>query len=116
MTEDDVGSSDAFFVGVDKENPTSAATADMNADSQVKSSAFLTVQSFTNFAAVTGAISTAWLALKALDSDHFDSTLWPFLLSIAWLATCLVTSYQAGAAGNNKASFGITIDGRSRHR
>jgi hypothetical protein len=99
-----MGSSDAFFVGVDKNNPTSGATADMNADGQVKSSAFLTVQSFTNFAAATGAISAAWQALKALNSS-FDSAIAPFLLSVAWLATCLITSYQAGAAGDKKASF-----------
>src|SRR5690349_5452293 len=96
--ETSMGSSDVFFVGVDRSNPTNAATTDLRAEDQNKNSAFLTVQSFANFTAAAGAISTAWLALRALDAEQYQSKYWPLLLCFAWLIVSLVTSYQAGAA------------------
>lgn len=103
-----MGTSDAFFVGVAKDNPTSAATADRSANDQTKSSAFLTVQSFTNFSAATGAITTAWLALQSLDAATFDTKWCPFLLAIGWLLVSLVTSAQAGAPDVKKTSFWVS--------
>jgi hypothetical protein len=55
-----------------------------------------------------GAITTAWLALQALDRDTFDTRLCPFLLSIAWLLVSLITSAQAGAAGTRRAAFWVS--------
>jgi hypothetical protein len=102
-----VATADAFFVGVDKENLTSAATSEMGAAEQTKSSAFITVQSFTNFAAAAGAITTAWQALEALSPD-FDTRLTPFVLAVAWLAMSLVTSAQSIGADAKKLPFWVS--------
>ena len=101
-----MAASDAFFVGVAKANPTSAATDELAADDQAKSSAFLTVQSFTNFAAATGAITTAWLALKVANKDMFEGAWVPLTLSVLWLVVSLVASAQA--AEEKKVSFWVS--------
>ena len=98
-----MGTSDAFFVGVSKDNPTSAATADKSSGDQTKNSAFLTVQSFTNFSAATGAITTAWLALQALDADRFGTKSTPFVLALAWLLMSLVTGAKASTEAKTAA-------------
>lgn len=102
------GVSDAFFVGVPKTSPSSAATEEVSAADQTKNSAFLTVQSFTNFAAATGAITGAWLALQALNEQHFSGRWVPFVLSCLWLVVSLITSAQAGAASEKKTSFWVS--------
>lgn len=104
---DRMGTSDAFFVGVSKDNPTSAATADKGPGDQTKNSAFLTVQSFTNFSAATGAITTAWLALQALDADRFDTRVTAFALALGWLLMSLITGAKASTEART-ASFWVS--------
>ena len=54
---------------------------------------FLTLQSFTNFAAMAGAISAAWHALRQLDPAL--AALWvPYGLSIAWGVISFVMSWD----------------------
>jgi len=52
---------------------------------------FLTVQSFTNFAAMTGAITAAWHALQKLVPQA--SSLWvPYALAFAWAVISVLIS------------------------
>jgi hypothetical protein len=54
---------------------------------------FLTVQSFTNFAAMTGAISAAWSGLQKLISEA--STLWvPYGFAFIWALISFVISKE----------------------
>ena len=54
---------------------------------------FLTLQSFTNFAAMAGAISAAWHALRQLDPAM--ATLWvPYGFAFAWGAISFVMSWE----------------------
>jgi hypothetical protein len=48
----------------------------------VSVSNFLTIQSFTNLAAMTGAITAAWHALVRLDSDLFSGLWVPYLFAM----------------------------------
>ncbi len=66
---------------------TTAAESPLDASQGTKEksgvSDFLTVQSFTNFAAMTGAITAAWQALQRLIPGA--STLWvPYLCALVW--------------------------------
>ena len=55
---------------------------------------FLTLQSFTNFAAMAGAISAAWHALRQLDPAL--ATLWvPYGFAFAWGVISFVMSWNA---------------------
>jgi hypothetical protein len=55
---------------------------------------FLTIQSLTNFAAMTGAITAAWHALQRLDGQMF-STLWvPYGLALFFGIISIVTSLE----------------------
>ena len=94
-------------VGVEKKTPSSASTADKSADEQTENSAFLTIESFTNFTAATGAITTAWLALQALD-DQFIDRVWPFWLSVAWLIFSLIIGARSGAASEEMIKFWVS--------
>ena len=54
---------------------------------------FLTLQSFTNFAAMTGAISAAWHALQRLDPAA--GSLWvPYAMAGAWGVISFVISWE----------------------
>jgi len=54
---------------------------------------FLTLQSFTNFAAMAGAISAAWHALRQLEPAL--ATLWvPYGFAFAWGAISFVMSWN----------------------
>jgi len=56
---------------------------------------FLTVQSFTNFAAMSGAITAAWLALQQLPLTFLASNWVPFGFAFAWA----FVSYQISKPG-----------------
>ena len=59
---------------------------------------FLTIQSFTNFAAVSGAITAAWHAVQSLNSTAFG--LWfPYACAFLWATV----SYQISKEGLSKA-------------
>jgi hypothetical protein len=52
---------------------------------------FLTVQSFTNFAAMTGAITAAWHALQRLTPEA--GAIWvPYLFALAWAIVSFLVS------------------------
>jgi hypothetical protein len=52
---------------------------------------FITVQSFTNFAAMTGAITAAWHALQRLTPEA--AAIWvPYLFALAWGVVSLLIS------------------------
>ena len=52
---------------------------------------FVTVQSFTNFAAMTGAITAAWHALQRLSPDA--AAIWvPYLLALVWAVVSVLIS------------------------
>lgn len=94
---------DPFFTVVPR-GTVNAATQPANDEARV--SDFLTIQSLTNFAAITAAISVAWKALEVLQS-HWFTPLWtPFALSEAWLAVSLIMSAsQQDAATLKKAGY-----------
>jgi hypothetical protein len=77
------------------DNPTNSNTVRVPDSRQTEISSFLTIQSLTNFASVTGAITIAWKALQALDESTFTSQWTPFLLSVAWLLASLALSANA---------------------
>ena len=54
---------------------------------------FLTLQSFTNFAAMAGAISAAWHALRQLDAG-LGATWVPYALAVLWGAISFVMSWE----------------------
>ena len=54
---------------------------------------FITLQSFTNFAAMTGAISAAWHALQRLDPAL--AAVWvPYAMAALWAVISLAMSWQ----------------------
>jgi hypothetical protein len=85
---------DALLTSVSKANRSNANPAEAAAD-QTKNSDFLTVQSFTNFAAVTGAVTTAWKALESLNSSLFGPNYTPFCLALLWLVVSVSLAVQA---------------------
>jgi hypothetical protein len=54
---------------------------------------FLTVQSFANFAAMTGAITAAWEALQRL-TPHAAALWVPYAFAFAWAAISLLGSLE----------------------
>jgi hypothetical protein len=79
-----------FTVATRSESPLDAS---LQGPSQRSVSNFLTVQSFTNFAAMAGAISAAWHALRQLDPAL--ATPWvPYGMAIAWGVISLVMSWE----------------------
>jgi hypothetical protein len=91
-----------FSVTTHAHTPLDASAAAGTAPATVSN--FLTLQSFANFAAMTGAISAAWHALRQLDTAL--GSLWvPYALAAAWGVISFVMSWeglrkgrQAGAA------------------
>jgi len=70
---------------------------------------FLTVQTFTNFAAMTGAITAAWHGLQRL-TPH-ASTFWvPYGCAFAWAIISVLISLEGlRKAGSNKAEAGTVL-------
>jgi hypothetical protein len=61
---------------------------------------FITVQSLTNFAAMTGAISAAWNALERL-SSFFSTVATPYAFAAAFVLVSLGISTDGMKTGNN---------------
>ena len=79
-----------FTVGTRGDSPLDASPA---APGRGSISNFLTLQSFTNFAAMAGAISAAWHALRQLDAAL--GTLWvPYGMALLWGVISLVMSWE----------------------
>lgn len=101
--------SDPLFTSVQVSSPNNSQTIGVNADDQAKVSEFLTVQSLTNFAAMTGAITVAWKALKAVSASTFTTQWTPFAMALAWLAVSLISS--AAQEPKVRASLGFWVTG-----
>jgi hypothetical protein len=95
--------SDALFTSVSKANPSNSQTKSVEPADQTTASEFLTVQSLTNFAAMTGALTVAWKALIALSSTSFSTQWTPFFMALAWFVVSLVTTVaQQDSAADRK--------------
>lgn len=73
--------------------PDSPLDASGGTQGKAQVSDFLTVQSFANFAAMTGAITAAWDGLQRL--TPYASTLWvPYGFAFAWAVISVVISFN----------------------
>lgn len=82
----------AFHVAVGAAEPQALPAAAGGAPA-ASISAFLTTQSFTNFAAMTGAILAAWHVLQLL-SPVCASHWVPFIFAMVWAAVSVGTSWK----------------------
>lgn len=72
--------SSVLMTTTSKDSVTDGSTGD---NTKAGVSDFLTVQSFTNFAAVSGAITAAWQAVQTLNQGFFG--LWfPYACAFVW--------------------------------
>jgi hypothetical protein len=81
------------LMNVFKTTTTEASPLDASTGTDVKPavSDFITVQSFTNFAAMTGAITAAWHALQRL--SPVAAAIWvPYLFAFAWAIISILIS------------------------
>ncbi len=84
-----------------------SATAPDGSGESVSVSAFLTVQSLTNFAAMTGAIAAAWFALRRI--DPFFSALWiPYAFALLFGVVSIAISWD-GLSTKGKPSAAAVI-------
>lgn len=67
-------------------------------------SGFLTIQSFTNFSAMTGGIIAAWSALKLIDKNIFSSLIVPFVFAFLFGIISIVISID-GLKKEGKPDF-----------
>ncbi|MGN6473233.1 MAG: hypothetical protein ACTHK4_06245 [Mycobacteriales bacterium] len=81
----------AFATTASDEQPTNGNTTGQGDTGGKQVSDFITVQSLTNFAAMTGAITTAWGGLQQA-SSVFDSRWLPFSLCMAFGLVSLLAS------------------------
>jgi hypothetical protein len=102
--------SDPLFTSVAKDNPSNSQTKDLNPGQQTKVSEFLTVQSLTNFAAMTGAITVGWKALKAVSPSSFSTHWTPFVMALIWLAVSVAATATQQEA-DVKKDFGFWATG-----
>ena|SRR5690348_3734856 len=76
---------------------TTAAESPLDASSgtseTAKVSDFLTVQTFTNFAAMTGAITAAWNGLQRL-TPHASTPWVPYVCAFVWAAISVMISLE----------------------
>jgi len=82
----------AFSVPADPSRPLDAGANTQGSDKSVSN--FLTVQSLTNFAAMTGAISAAWHGLVGID-EFWKSNLIPYGLAVVWGLISVAMSWEA---------------------
>jgi hypothetical protein len=90
---------------------TTAAESPLDASSgtseTAKVSDFLTVQTFTNFAAMTGAITAAWHGLQRL-TPHASTPWVPYVCAFAWGAISVLISLEGFKKGG-KTEFGTVL-------
>ena len=94
---------------------TTSAGAPLDSASSTSSSTtisdFLTIQSLTNFAAMTGAITAAWNALQRLNT--FFSSVWvPFVFAGTWGLISILISLDALKKDNSTKFDGGKVLGR----
>lgn len=91
-----MGIESLFKTAVRADDPLDGSkTTGKSGGSETKVSDFLTIQSLTNFAAMTGAISAAWAALRLLNSDWFSNKWVPFIFAIVFGIISLLISTDA---------------------
>jgi hypothetical protein len=88
------------------------SVGDASLDNSSAVSEFITVQSFTNFAAMTGAITATWHALQRLFPEA--RSMWiPYVLSIIWgiisLSVSLEGLKQNGGGNRQKLKVGTVL-------
>lgn len=104
-----MGFTDAFFTSAQARNPSNSQTLGVSQEEQTSVSEFLTVQSLTNFAAITGAITIAWKALMTLSSSDFSTQWTPFVMALAWLVVSLIaTAAQQDKSARTSVVFWTT--------
>ncbi len=87
-------------------SPESPLDASTGTDDKPAVSDFLTVQTLSNFAAMTGAITAAWHALEKL-TPHADTIWVPYICAFAWGFISLVTSLDGlTKSASDKVKFG----------
>ena len=85
----------AFATTVPVDQPTNGNLALQPDDAPKKQvSNFITVQSLTNFAAMTGAVTAAWGGAQGV-SHVFDAPWFPFLLCLTFAVTSFLASKPA---------------------
>jgi len=91
-----------FMTNVAAESP-----LDSSGGTGAQVSNFLTVQTFTNFAVMTGAITAAWHGLRSL-TPH-AATFWvPYGFSFAWAVVSVVMSLE-GLTKNSPNKVGTVL-------
>jgi len=84
--------SDVLFTSASKVNPTNSQTTGVDPSDQTRVSEFLTIQSLTNFAAITGALTVAWRALDRLDPNLFGSRWTPAVMAFSWFVVSIIAT------------------------
>jgi hypothetical protein len=99
---------DVFKTTTSAESPLDASRG---AETKSTVSDFLTVQSFTNFAAMSGAITAAWNGLQKLIPEA--STLWvPYGCAFIWGLISLLISIEGlktGSGASKRLEFGTLL-------
>ena len=95
---------DLFMTTVSPDSPLDGSKG---TDPQGKASDFLTVQSFMNFAAMTGAITAAWHALQLIAT--WALALWvPYVLAFCWGGISFAISFKE-LEKKSSATYGIGV-------
>ena len=68
---------------------------------------FLTIQSLTNFAVMTSAISTAWSALSVLNPQWFSRFLVPFVFAGLFGLVSILISLDSFSKDNSQRDWGM---------
>jgi hypothetical protein len=101
------------IMNVFKTTTTLESPLDASAGTEAKPtvSDFVTIQSFTNFAAMTGAITAAWRALQTLMPAA--SSLWvPYVFAFVWALVSFLISIgglKTDKNGSKKLEFGTVL-------
>jgi len=98
----------AFSVPTDANTPLDAGSNPAQGGNEKSVSNFLTVQSLTNFAAMTGAISAAWHGLIAID-DVWNTNLVPYGLAVFWGLISFGLSWEALAVQKKLGAIGAAL-------
>lgn len=92
---------------VSKQSPTDGSSAQGTDPPQV--SDFLTIQSLTNFGAMTGAITAAWNALIVLNAELFGAKWVPFAFAGAFAVVSLLISLDGLKDDGGKFNLGTVV-------
>ena len=101
-----------FKTTTTEESPLSGVVAEPTASAASPNtttvSDFITVQSFTNFAAITGAITAAWQALQRAD-DSLGSLWVPYAFAALFALASIVSSWEGLKGEGTKPKPGTLL-------